>query len=215
MYSTYDALTGARIDSSEPIYEQGPMRRVTGRDAFVTVNPHVTPRNFVLFGVDETGYVQSTASSGGQVSPTYSVSLMYAFAENPAERLITDRGQLVCLTPEDCADPALGDFQLEGSIGSLAEGLYIGAMDVDNAGKLHAVVGPVTSSMTGSPTCENGCRLQRIDVASGAVEESAEFDLEQPSFVMLVRPDPQGGVVFACGQGGVLGHRVALLPEAP
>jgi hypothetical protein len=214
-YSTYDALTGARQSTSEPIYEQGPMRRVTGRDAFITVNPHVTPRSFVLFGVDEMGSVQATAGTWGQVSPEYSIGLTYAFAENPAEHLITDRGQLVCLTPEDCNDPALGDFQLEGSIGSLADELYFGAMDVDDAGKLHAVVGPLTGWLAGNPTCENGCTLQRIDIASGSIEASAEFALETPSFLMLVRADPQGGVVFACGPGGVLGHRVTLLPEAP
>jgi hypothetical protein len=191
------------------------MRRVPGRDAFVTVHPDASPTRFFLFSVDAAGEVLMTANSPAENHETLGISTTYAFRENPASHLINDRGLLICLTPEDCADPTSG-LRPDGDIGLLSDNDYFAAMDVDAAGKLHAVHGP-TDSAYDSPICIDGCSFERIDAFSGAVEESVPFDFERPSFDLTVRADPQGGVVLGCHQSEFanLGYRVVLLPDAP
>ena len=59
------------------------------------------------------------------------------------------------------------------------------------------------------------CAVERIDVATRTVEASIPFQFEDAAAVMILRADPQGGVLLGCSQGIYEGHRVLLLPEAP
>jgi hypothetical protein len=82
-------------------------------------------------------------------------------------------------------------------------------MDVDVSGKLHAIAGPISSSSANHPTCEEGCAIERIDVGTRTVEASIPFQFEEGAAVMILRADPQGGLLLGCYD------RVLLLPEAP
>jgi hypothetical protein len=213
-YITFNALTGAFVGGTAQ-NEIGPMRRVPGRDAFVTVYPDASPTRFFLFSVDAAGEVLMTANSPAENQETFRISTTYAFRENPAPHLINDQGLLVCLTPEDCADPTSG-LRPDGDIGLLSDNDYFAAMDVDAAGKLHVLHG-FGDAAHDSPACIAGCSVERIDAFSGAVEESVPFDFEKASFDLTVRADPQGGVVLGCHQSELanFGYRVVLLPDAP
>jgi hypothetical protein len=210
-FHVYDALSGALLQTTTRYgFEEGPMSRVRGRDAFVSVNVHVSPRNFLMYAVDSTGTVTMTGNSRAANHGTFRISPVYAFPEDPATHLITDAGILVCLTREDCNDPTYSLLP-EGDVRSLPQGRAFGAMDVDSAGKLHAIVGSVENLNYDEPSCEQGCVAERIDVATRAVETSMSFDVQGPSTLEALRADPQGGILLACGPG----HRVLLLPHAP
>jgi hypothetical protein len=92
-FYVYDALTGLLVLSTHTTFaEEGPMRRVTGRDAFVSVSGYFG--TFLLFGVDAMGVVRATANSRSG-DPSYRISPVYAFAQDPATHLITDQGVLL------------------------------------------------------------------------------------------------------------------------
>ncbi|HTQ06017.1 MAG TPA: hypothetical protein VMI54_19280 [Polyangiaceae bacterium] len=210
-YYAQNALTGdLYATTKDKGFLAGRMRRAPGRADFVAYEAGANPPNFAVFDVDGHGVVSLNASSASGLR----ASAVYAFADNPATHLVNDQGRLVCLTASDCGDPPKG-LEPDGDIGLLPADTYFAAMDVDAAGKLHAIEGVQTFTGASGPTCETGCTIERIDVATGTVEASAPMKLAEPSGSIALRADPQGGFVLACGQYGSSGYRILLLPNAP
>jgi hypothetical protein len=210
-YYPFDARTASPpLATKESNFEEGPMRRVPGRDAFLTVNTHVTPRSFNLFSVDAAGTIKMIGNSSALNHGTFRISPVYAFP-TASTHLITDQGLLICLTAEDCEDATYA-LKPDGDIGLLPGTSAFAAMDVDPDNKLHAISGTITESF-GVPTCKDGCTMQRIDVSTGVVEEAVEIVFEKTSVIQTWRKDPQGGMLLGCSRGGTHGHRVMLLGE--
>lgn len=213
-FYTYDALTGALLQSSTNlIAEEGPIRGVPGRDEFVSIEGHSSPRHFFLLAVDQAGAVTTRANSSAQYHGDFRISPVYTFVGNPATHLITDQGLVLCLNPEDCPDPMFG-LTLDGDVGVLPDKTYFGAMDVDPQDKLHAIYGLQTNSLLDAPLCDQGCTLERLDITSGAVEAALTVHFGLSIFVAL-RAVPGGGILLGCREGDYYGHRVTLLLDGP
>jgi hypothetical protein len=200
VFYVYDALSGAFLQLTTRFgFEAGPMSRIPGRDAFVSVSTEESSKKLLMYAVDSAGSVTMTGNSSNSNRGTFSISPLLAFHGDPATHLITDAGELVCLTPEDCGRPT-SSLLLDGDARHLPQGRAFAAMDVDAAGKLHAIL-----------RSGEGSVAERIDVATQTVEASMPFEDPGHSAFTLLRADPQGGVLLACGPG----HRVLLLPNAP
>ena len=94
VFRTYDLDARAAIAQSDSyVYIGIPMRRVPGRDSFVSVDVNQFPSDFRLFDVDSTGrasYVNESPYHGDfPVTPTY------AFDATPGARVIQETGLIL------------------------------------------------------------------------------------------------------------------------
>ncbi len=213
-YDTYDLSSGSRLARvDDTVSHRGPMRKVPGRDEFVTLNVGVDPKDFYLLSLDDSGKAMGVATTASQYHGDFSISPVYAFNGNPATQLVTDQGLVLCLNPDDCPNPKFG-LTRDGDVGVLSGNNYFGAMDVDAQGKLHALLGPDEYMDFDEPVCDQGCTLERIDVGTGVLESHVSVHFALSVFVAL-RALPEGGVLLGCRYGSYDGHRVRILLDAP
>jgi hypothetical protein len=198
-YYVYDALTGELLVQTQPNFEKGSMGSIPGRDAFLNVSG-----SFTIYEVDSANGIAQAAGSAMQDEATLHPSPIYAFTEDPALHLVTESGFLASAL----------SLRLESDLAHLPENTRFAAMDVDAAGKLHAIVQPLTPNALSSTISCEGCKAERIDVATGTVEASVTFTVSS-SQLQALRVDPQGGVLMSCGYGDYNDRRVMLLRDAP
>ncbi len=209
IFVTYDSSTGAHLASSKPYTYQGlPMKRVPGQDAFVTVSNTTSPSDFFLYRVDDTGLV--TYVNESPYHGDFRISDVYAF-DAGAEHVVTDTGLLLkvegpgCTPQQNSSDS--GCFVKDGTLGTLWGQESFAAMDSDGQGKLHAVVSGGGIIAPWDSICENGCRIQRIDVASHLVETDRAIEADIGA-VTVVRHDPVSDAL-------VLGYRLVTNKPDP
>jgi hypothetical protein len=203
VFYTYDAMTGALLASSNMYTYNGiPMRRIPGKEDFVTVSDDSSPSDFYLYSVDASGeaaYVGESPYHGD-----FRVTRVYAFDGSPPAHLITDEGLMLHIYGKNCTSAA-GPFDSEcftkdGSLGTLSGSqLFIG-MDSDGAGKLYGLVDPTPDPFSDESLCNSGCLVQRIDVASRTIETQSVHHLDLGAVVTL-RHDAVSGAM-------VLGYRL-------
>jgi hypothetical protein len=86
----------------------------------------------------------------------------------------------------------------DGAVGTLASSETFIGMDSDGAGSLYALVAQTASYF--DPLCQNGCLVQRIDVAAHTVLAEATTTIEVGA-VVATHHDPVSGKL-------VVGHRL-------
>ena len=155
------------------------MRRVPGRDAFITVSVGSSPSDFYYHrvGLDGTAsaYITETPYHGA-----FSVTDVYAFAGAPATHLVTNEGRLLSL--ETCHDGAPGSWDLpgclvnDGALGTLRSGETFLALESGHDGRLYGLVTPRNDGFF-EPVCTASapCRIQRIDVGARRIMSEATF----------------------------------------
>ena len=197
IFYTYDALTIDLLASSQPFTYNGiPMRKVPGADAFVTVTTDLSPSDFHLYRLAETGEVVFVGES--PYHGDFGVSDVYAFEGDPATQLVSHEGLL--LDFDGCTgQQAAPCFVKNGALGTLPEQRSFLGM-ASHADSLFAVVG--NSAYAYEADCMNTpCRLDRIDVAAREVKDSLSFRLPLQGIVRLA---PR-----ADGREVIVGARVA------
>ena len=206
IFYTYDATTGELLASSKKYTYKGiPMRRIPGKDDFVTVSVDSSPSDFHLYSLlatSEAGFVNESPYHGD-----FRVTGVYAFDGTPPTHLVTDAGLLLHIYGEECDVDhnsfTSGCFTKDGALGTLTGDQVFAGMDGDAAGKLYALVS--TSRSFSDPQCSDGCLLQQVDIASRSVDKQVTV---HPSFGKLVvlRHDAVGGsIVLGVSNAGKTG----------
>jgi hypothetical protein len=195
VFYTYDSTSGALLASSKQYTYNGiPMRRIPGKDDFVTVTVGSSPSDFHLYSVAAGGepvFINESPYHGG-----FRATSVYAFDGSPPEHLVTDEGLMLHIYGKDC-NAASGSFSSEcftkdGTLGTLTGSqLFIG-MDSDGAGKLYGLVDPTPNNFPSKSLCDDGCLVQRIDVASRTVEAQSVHHISLGA-VVAARHDAVSG----------------------
>jgi hypothetical protein len=196
VFYTYDLETGTELArSAEHTYNGIPMRRVPGRDAFVTVTVGSSPSDFHLYSVTESGRAEFVNES--PYHGDFAATDVYAFHGMPATHLVTHEGLM--LRSDEC-EPGFSSeatcFYRDGMLGTLSgTSAYLG-MDSGSDGFLYGLAGerPVFSD---DVACEGGCEIQRVEVEARRVAARARFDAPFRGLVALRRDPFASGVVVA------------------
>ena len=172
IFYTYDLVQLALIGTSQPFTYNGvPMRRVPGRDHFVTLPLELVPADFSLYRIDPLGPVYFLGQS--PYHGDFVVSTVFAFGGRPATHLVTSEGLMLQLFTPLCAPDStsiLGSdcFYKDGNIGTLWSNEMFRALASDESQDvIYGVVG--TLGMFGALGCQGECKVQRIDVAQRLV----------------------------------------------
>jgi hypothetical protein len=189
IFYTYDALSGTlRASSKKYTYNGIPMRRVPGKDDFVTVSTDSSPSDFHLYSLtgDEAQFINESPYHGD-----FRVTNVYAFDASPPEHLITDAGLFLHIYGNGCST-ATNSFTSEcftkdGALGTLSGAQIFVGMDSDGAGHVFGLVDP-SDTFAGNP-CEKNCIAQRIDLESRAVTSQRIHTLSA-SRIVVTRHDP-------------------------
>lgn len=170
IFYTYDATTGALLSTSEPYTYQGvPMRRVPGADAFVTVTTNLSPSDFFLYEVAQSGAVTYVGES--PYHGDFGAEDVYAFDGSPPTHLISHEGVMLSVFGSE-------PFVKDGDVGTLTETALFMGMDNDPSGKLYGFVDTDVYDSSYYNRCELGCLVQKIDVPTRTVEHEATYTLE-------------------------------------
>ena len=166
---TYDLVQLAEIGRAPVFTTPGfPLRRVPGRDHFVTVSKGVAPSDYLLFRVEPVGlarYLAETPYHGD-----FPINTTFAFMGRPATHLVTHEGLLLSIFGETC--PASGSVPFgarclfkDGALGTLWPGeKFVALASGEQDDRLYAVVG--TGSTVTYPieaACQGDCLVQSID----------------------------------------------------
>lgn len=182
VYYTYDLVAGTLLAKSNPVTYAGiPMQKVPGFDDFVTVDEELSPSDFSLHRVLDSG--EATLIGDSPYHGDLAATRTYAF-HSKSDRLITNYGVMLDIHPAGCKPMSSGCFSKAGDIGTLASGESFVAMADDGADSLYAVVSTAGSDPI-DPPCESGCRIQRIDIPKHAV--ASETTAILPGFMALAR----------------------------
>src|SRR6266542_1435050 len=141
-FYAYSSKTGAKILATlmSETYHGIPMRRVTGKDDFVTVSIGTSPSDFFLHTVDSSSkviYVSDSPYHGD-----FAVSLAYTLQGNPAHHLVTEQGLLLNIYDVNCK-AGLGSpqcFVKDGMLGTLFGTQRFIGMDNDGTNYVYALV---------------------------------------------------------------------------
>lgn len=176
IFYTYDVTTAELVAQSAPYTYYGlPMIKVPGSDEFVTVSTDSFPSDYHLYSVAPSGeavFVNESPYHGELVA-----SLVAGFIGAPATHLITEEGLFLSLREAGCVTGRSSFtsecFLKDGELGTLLGGERFVALDARNTDKLYGVVGRVDAYYP----CHDGCRVQRVDLASRTVEAELSYEL--------------------------------------
>lgn len=223
IFYIYDMKQGMLLASSNKYtYNGRPMRRVPGKDAFITVSDDLSPSDFHMYSVGS----DNTLSYLGE-SPyhgDFRITNVYAFDAEPPNHLITDTGLLLDISRSECTQPSMpsnlptGCFTKDGALGTLtgAQG-FIGMSS--RGGTLYGLLD--TGSGAASSSGTRNFLLQSIDVAAREVKTQTIYALDVVGVAALAFDSQSSSVVVAHNvQGGsnpsggtqTPSYRVELLP---
>jgi hypothetical protein len=195
VFYTYDLATGSELARSSPeTYNGIPMTRVPGADAFITVTLDITPADYHLYRLSESGRAEFINES--PYHGDFPANGTYAFVGSPATHLITHEGLL--LRFDACTDAPRdpGCFARDGLLGTLRRGETFASMATGQAGLLYALVDG-SGALPGDARCATGCVVQQIDIARRAVAHEVAWATAFHNVVAL-REDPiTGSAVIA------------------
>ncbi len=198
VFYTYDTGSGALLASSkEYTYNGIPMRRVPGKDDFVTVTVGLSPSDFHLYTVADGG--QPVFINESPYHGDFRVTSVYAFDGSPPEHLVTDEGLMLhiygvgCTLSNSSFDSEC--FVKDGALGTLSGSQRFIGMDSDGAGKLYGLVDPTPNNFPGESQCDAGCLVQRIDIASHTIEAQSVHHLSLGA-VVAARHDAVSGALI-------------------
>jgi len=221
VYYIYDLLQGKLLASSNKYtYNGRPMRRVPGRDAFITVSDDLSPSDFHLYTVA----ADSTLTYLGE-SPyhgDFSISNIYAFDGEPPNHLVTSTGLLLDIGKPECTQPStsstalMGCFVKDGALGTLTGAQTFVGMSTQG-GLLYALLDVGSTSGPSSPT--RNYLLQSIDVAAREVKTQSVHALDVVRVVAIAFDAQSSKVMVAhdmqaagtSAMGTTLPYRVELL----
>lgn len=160
IFYTYDLNTGSLLATSTPYIDGGlEMRRVPGRDEFITVRQPSSPPH-ELWATDAAGRVVYVNSS----SPVWVRDFTFGF-HVPADRLITETGDLLKIHPDGCGPWPAKCFAPDGNIGTLKGGQSFLALEDDGANRVYGIIrGDFTVSQPCVPASK--CEIQEIDAST-------------------------------------------------
>jgi len=215
VFSTYDLDARAAIAQSDSyVYDGIPMRRVPGRDSFVTVDVNLSPSDFHLFDVDSTGkasYVNESPYHGD-----FPVTLTYAFDATPAARVIQETGLILeiygsAASPCTSAFPS-SCFVKDGALGTLRGAEYFAALTEGGDGTVIGLVAPDRTQ----EGCQAGCSLQTIDIAARSASVITTYTPMGAGKIVVARsaPSPARTLYVGYDLGGTgagRGYRVEAI----
>jgi hypothetical protein len=205
---------------SDPYTYNGvPMRRVPGRDEFVSITHDSSPSDFHLYAL--TGDSRAVYVNESPYHGDFEVEIQYAFWGDPATHVVTTEGILLRIHDEGC-EPGVypgNCFVKDGELGTLPVDAY-DYLDLreGDAGTVYALVLETTDPYTYDAICGEGCTIQRVDVAQRSVVDSVSFVSARAH--VLRRPDTyaDGVAVIAAdsapfyGSDGGTGFDVHYVP---
>jgi hypothetical protein len=197
-FYAYNAKTGAALQTSAnaATYHGLPMRRVPGKDDFVTVSVGSSPSDFFLHTVDSTSKVTYIGES--PYHGDFAVSLAYSFEGNPAHHVVTEEGLLLNIYDPTCVVGRVTTqcFVKDGMLGTLrGTQRFIGMAD-DGSNMVYGLVdgGPPTGFTY--RRCASGCFAQRIDGDQRLVGAEKLYDLDVGA-VVATRHDATSNALIA------------------
>lgn len=182
LFYTYDLVQLVALGvSSKYTHKNIPMRRLPGRDHFVTPGPN-------LFGVDPSGatYLLGEPPTGGSLK----LGPVFGFAGRPATHIVGTDGLMAKVFGDQC-DPMStvvsfgGCFQKDGNVGTLwNEERFVALTNDETRDLMYAVVSKVPpGTFPVRPTCMGECKVQRIDPVRRMVVGQRGADLPIASVV--------------------------------
>lgn len=191
IFYTYDLGAGRELIRSPTYTYNGiPMKRVSGRDAFVTSESVIFPNQLTYFDVnfDEASLVFQSMFTSEQFTS------VYAFPGVPAAQLVTHDGAI--LDVSTCAPGMTGCFGRVGTLGTLMAGdpryeTFL-AEDAAADGSIVGLVEPMPVPLLGYALCPPpaGCEIQQTDVAARRVLRRGSFVSPSAIIVRAVRFEP-------------------------
>jgi len=218
-FYAYSSKTGAKILATlmSETYHGIPMRRVTGKDDFVTVSIGTSPSDFFLHTVDSSSkviYVSDSPYHGD-----FAVSLAYTLQGNPAHHLVTEQGLLLNIYDVNCK-AGLGSpqcFVKDGMLGTLFGTQRFIGMDNDGTNYVYALVDDA-SSTSFYRRCANGCFAQRINGDQKVVEAQKRYDVDVGAIIATRHDATANALIVGFRKSGSFsvgdpypGYRVELL----
>jgi hypothetical protein len=202
VFYVFDMNTATRLSSSMPItYNGQPMRRVPGRDDFVTVTVGTSPSDFYLHRVGADNVVTHYGDS--PYHGDFAATTVFAFDREPADHLIQIAGVQLLIYASACTPTMFrgGCFARDGMLGTLTSGQSFAAMADDGAGKLLALVTMPSSSPSFGAPCMSGCLAQRIDLPTQTIETTRTYR-STISRVVATRYDSASSGLVVAGTTG-------------
>jgi hypothetical protein len=228
IFYIYDVKEGKLLANSDKYtYNGRPMRRVPGRDAFVTVSDTSSPSDFHLYSVSADNKVTYMGES--PYHGDFQVTNTYAFDGEPPTHVVTETGILLDFSRSDCGQTTMGSnafmncFVKDGALGTVTgtQG-YVGMSN--QGGTLYGLLDPELTASAKSKG-ERKFLLQSIDMAAREVKTQKMYMLDVARVIALVFDSHSSKVVIAYNvQGNVsqvdtltnfstmLPYRVDLLP---
>lgn len=217
LFYSFDMATVQPLQTSAAYTYNGiPMRRVSGRNDFVTVTTDSSPSDFHLYTLnssDKVTYINESPYHGD-----FRVTNVYAFYPSPATHLVTDTGILLHIYGTNCAlgSASANDCLVkDGNLGTLSGSQLFAAMTNDESGNVYGLVIP--QSTYGNVSCSTGCTVQKINVGCRVIESQRTQTFASVAFSVF-RYDPAAKAILAgwstsasSSSSTVTGYRLAYL----
>jgi hypothetical protein len=220
-FYAFNATTGAALQTTamSVTYHGLPMRRVPGKDDFVTVSVGTSPSDFFLHTVDATSKVAFISDS--PYHGDFAVSMAFSFEGNPAHHVVTEEGLLLNIYDPACVvgrTPAQC-FVKDGMLGTLrGTQRFIGMAD-DGTNMVYGLVDSGPPSGFAYRRCASGCLAQRVDGDQRVVGAEKLYDVDVGA-VIATRHDAMSNALvvgfrrsgsYSPGVDPYPGYRVELL----
>jgi hypothetical protein len=176
VFYVYDLVQQALLAQSSNYYTYNgiPMRRVGGRDFFITVNVDMTA-DYHLYRVD----ALSNLAYYGDTSyfDAFTVTREYAFTGKPADHLVTPQGIMLNIFTATCTSTGLGSgcMAKDGNLGTLWPQQIFVALINDDVGDIYGLVGVQKATSTTTILCAGDCLAQHIDPVQRVVVSQRGF----------------------------------------
>lgn len=212
IFTVLDMNTGVvlRRGPEKFTYHGLPMRRVPGRDDFVTVSG-LSPSDFFLYRLDnpsmEVRYLGESPYHGA-----FAATTVFAFDRTPASRIITSEGVILDIYPQGCeTGTGQGCFVRAGNLGTLPNGRAFLAMTESGDGFIYGIVN-VSMGSYFDPKCEMGCEVQRIDFDQRVVRAQVNWMARVDRIVAIAYDSFQHrlvvGYLVSTGNGMAGGYQI-------
>lgn len=209
IFTIFD-MTGGTMPRRGPgtfTYNGIPMRRVPGRDDFVTVTVGSSPSDFHLYRVGSSSVgVQFMGES--PYHGDFAATTSYAFDRSPATKLVNSEGIILNIYEAGCQPGASAGgqecFVRAGNLGTLPNGRSFLAMTQSGDGSIFGIVETSTASYF-DPKCAMGCAVQRVDFDQRVVRAQINWVANVDRIVAMVYDPFQQRVVVGYTLAGVNG----------